>query len=92
MLNPSGTSEPDGVKSCNPASAGGRRDLARGARRVAAMGGPVPCRRRQRDRPDAAGGGDLLQRTAVGPSDRWVALGGFLAGIAIMYAMALVQA
>lgn len=33
--------------------------------------------------------GDLLRRTAAGPGDRWVALSGFLAGIAIMYATAL---
>jgi len=33
--------------------------------------------------------GDLLRRTAVGPTERWVSLGGFLAGIAIMYATAL---
>lgn len=33
--------------------------------------------------------GDLLRRTAVSSTDRWTALAGFLAGIAIMYATAL---
>lgn len=37
--------------------------------------------------------GDLLRRTATGPSAMWVALAGFLVGVAVMYATAvLVQA
>lgn len=33
--------------------------------------------------------GTLLHRTATGPSERWLALGGFIAGIVVMYATAL---
>lgn len=33
--------------------------------------------------------GDLLRRSAVGPSERWLALAGFVVGVAVMYATAL---